>query len=137
MKGEKRKTYPNPEKLIFQPETLFRACCQSKKRLALDGAGTPRRIEILPGIYYNRPMATIIELHCPACHASLWVDVETKQVVQHRRSEKKVHSSFEDLLSKEKQKKEAVEERFSQAKSLEQAKKKKAAEFFEQNLKEK
>jgi vacuolar-type H+-ATPase subunit I/STV1 len=82
-------------------------------------------------------MASLIEIHCPVCHASLWVDVEAKQVVQHKRSEKKVHSSFEDLLSKEKQKKEAVEERFSQAKSLEQAKKRKAAEFFEQTIKEK
>ena len=44
---------------------------------------------------------------------------------------------FEELLTKEKQKKEAVDERFSQAKSLEQAKKKKAAEFFEQTIKEK
>lgn len=82
-------------------------------------------------------MENPIEVHCPICHASLWVDIETKQVVQHKRSEKKVHSSFEDLLGKEKQKKEAVEERFSQAKSLEQAKKKKAAEFFEQTIKEK
>jgi Zn-finger nucleic acid-binding protein len=82
-------------------------------------------------------MEKIIEVQCPICHGSLWVDAEAKQVVQHRRSEKKVHSSFEDLLSREKQKKEAVEERFSQAKSLEQAKKKKAAEFFEQTIKEK
>ncbi len=68
---------------------------------------------------------------------SLWVDAEKMQVVQHERSEKKTHSSFEELLNKEKQKKEAVDERFSQAKSLEQAKKKKATEFFEQTIKEK
>jgi len=79
----------------------------------------------------------LIEIQCPICHASLWVDTEKKTVVQHKRSEKKVHSSFEELLTKEKQKKEAVDERFSQAKSLEQAKKKKAAEFFEQTIKEK
>ncbi len=82
-------------------------------------------------------MDSLIEIQCPVCHASLWVDTAAKQVVQHKRSEKKVHSSFEDLLDKEKRKKEAVEERFSQAKSLEQAKKKKAAEFFEQTIKEK
>jgi len=82
-------------------------------------------------------MENLIEVQCPICHASLWVNAETKQVIQHKRSEKKVHSSFEDLLTKEKQKKEAVDERFSQAKSLEQAKKKKAAEFFEQTIKEK
>jgi Na+-translocating ferredoxin:NAD+ oxidoreductase RnfC subunit len=79
----------------------------------------------------------MIEIECPICHANLWVDTDKKNVVQHKRSEKKQLSSFEELLNKEKQKKEAVDERFSQAQSLEQAKKKKAAEFFEQTIKEK
>ncbi|MEI6614756.1 MAG: hypothetical protein WCL37_07650 [Chrysiogenales bacterium] len=79
----------------------------------------------------------MIEIECPICHASLWVDADKKNVVQHKRSEKKTLSSFEELLSREKQKKAAVDERFSQAQSLEQAKKKKAAEFFEQTIKEK
>jgi oligoribonuclease (3'-5' exoribonuclease) len=79
----------------------------------------------------------MIEIECPVCHANLWVDAKKKNVVQHKRSEKKNLSSFEELLNKEKQKKEAVDERFSQAQSLEQAKKKKAAEFFEQTIKEK
>jgi len=79
----------------------------------------------------------MIEIECPVCHANLWVDAEKKNVVQHKRSEKKQLSSFEELLNKEKQKKEAVDERFSQAQSLEQAKKKKAAEFFDQTIKEK
>ncbi|MDD8012214.1 MAG: hypothetical protein PHX05_01890 [Acidobacteriota bacterium] len=82
-------------------------------------------------------MDNLIEIQCPICHANLWVDIEKKQVVQHKRSERKTVSSFDELLTKEKQKKEAVDERFSQAKSLEQAKKKKAAEFFEQTIKEK
>lgn len=82
-------------------------------------------------------MDNLIEIQCPICHANLWVDIEKKQVVQHKRSERKTVSSFDELLNKEKQKKEAVDERFSQAKSLEQAKKKKAAEFFEQTIKEK
>jgi len=79
----------------------------------------------------------MIEIECPICHANLWVDTDKKNVVQHKRSEKKTLASFEELLSKEKQKKAAVDERFSQAQSLEQAKKKKAAEFFEQTIKEK
>lgn len=79
----------------------------------------------------------MIEIECPVCHANLWVDTDKKNVVQHKRSEKKNQSSFEELLNKEKQKKAAVDERFSQAQSLEQAKKKKAAEFFEQTIKEK
>ncbi|MCX6553633.1 MAG: hypothetical protein NTZ12_01250 [Candidatus Aminicenantes bacterium] len=82
-------------------------------------------------------MDNMIEVECPVCHAKLWVDAEKKNVVQHKRSEKKQLSSFEELLNKEKQKKEAVDERFSQARSLEQAKKKKAAEFFDQTIKEK
>ncbi|MCX6557493.1 MAG: hypothetical protein NTW95_08725 [Candidatus Aminicenantes bacterium] len=82
-------------------------------------------------------MEKMIEVECPVCHAKLWVDAEKKNVVQHKRSEKKQLSSFEELLNKEKQKKEAVDERFSQARSLEQAKKKKAAEFFDQTIKEK
>ena len=82
-------------------------------------------------------MDKMIEIECPICHANLWVDTDKKNVVQHKRSEKKTLSSFEELLNKEKQKKEAVDERFSQAQSLEQAKKKKAAEFFEQTIKEK
>jgi hypothetical protein len=82
-------------------------------------------------------MNTLIEVECPHCHARLWVDTEAQEVVKHEKSEKKTHSSFEDLLSREKQKKEKVEERFSQAKSLEAAKKKKAEELFSQSLKEK
>jgi Zn-finger nucleic acid-binding protein len=82
-------------------------------------------------------MDKMIEIECPICHANLWVDTDKKNVVQHKRSERKQLSSFEELLNKEKQKKEAVDERFSQAQSLEQAKKKKAAEFFEQTIKEK
>ncbi len=82
-------------------------------------------------------MADPIEVLCPVCHASLWIDAETRQVLQHQRSEKKVHSSLEDMLSKEKQKREAADERFSQARSLEQAKKKKAEEFFAKTLKDK
>jgi Na+-translocating ferredoxin:NAD+ oxidoreductase RnfC subunit len=80
-------------------------------------------------------MDNLIEIDCPVCHANLWVDTDKKNVVQYKKSKKKTISSFEELLNKEKQKKEAADERFSQAKSLEQAKKKKAAEFFEQTIK--
>jgi uncharacterized protein YbaR (Trm112 family) len=51
----------------------------------------------------------LIEIECPVCHANLWVDAEKKNVVQHKRSEKKQLSSFEELLNKEKLKKEAVD----------------------------
>jgi hypothetical protein len=80
-------------------------------------------------------MANIIEIKCPQCHSSLWVDVEKKIVVQHKKSQKKCHTSFDDLLLKEKEKKEKTEERFLIAKELEKAKKKKAEEFFKKSFK--
>ncbi len=82
-------------------------------------------------------MENIIEIECPGCHTNLWVDVEKKVVVQHQKTKKKNFSSFDDLLLKEKQKKESVDERFLMAKDLEQAKKKKAEEIFVKSLKEK
>jgi hypothetical protein len=82
-------------------------------------------------------MANIIEIECPACHSDLWVDVEKKVVVQHKKTKKKNFASFDDLLVKEKEKKEKVDERFLMARDLEQAKKKKAEEIFKKSLEDK
>ena len=82
-------------------------------------------------------MDSLIEIECPLCHASLWVDVKQKSVVQHKKSGHKATSSLEELLNKEKEKKEKSDERFLQARELEQIKKKKAAEFFDKTIKEK
>jgi hypothetical protein len=79
-------------------------------------------------------MANIIEIECPGCHGNLWVDVDKKTVVQHKKTKKKNFASFDDLLVKEKEKKEKTEERFLMAKDLEQAKKKKAEEIFKKSL---
>lgn len=80
-------------------------------------------------------MGNIIEIECPECHSSIWVDVDQKVVVEHKKTAKKVHTSFDDLLLKEKEKKEKADERFLMAKELEQAKKKKAEELFAKSLK--
>jgi hypothetical protein len=79
-------------------------------------------------------MANIIEIECPTCHSNLWVDVEKKVVVQHKKTKKKSFASFDDLLTKEKEKKEKVDERFLMARDLEKAKKKKAEEIFKKSL---
>lgn len=79
-------------------------------------------------------MANIIEIECPLCHSDLWVDVEKKVVVQHKKTKKKNFASFDDLLVKEKEKKEKADERFLMARDLEQAKKKKAEEIFKKSL---
>jgi hypothetical protein len=82
-------------------------------------------------------MGNIIEIECPGCHASLWIDADKKVVIQHKKTKRKNLASFDDLLSKEKEKKEKVEERFSMAKELEEAKKKKAEKIFKKSLKDK
>ena len=81
-------------------------------------------------------MGNIIEIECPECHTSLWVDVDKKVVVQHKKTKKKNFNSFDDLLLKEKVKKEKTDERFLQAKELEEAKKKKAEELFKKSFKD-
>jgi len=82
-------------------------------------------------------MANIIEIECPDCHSNLWVDIEKQQVVQHKKTKKKSFESFGDLLVKEKVKKQKVDERFLQAKDLEEAKRKKAQEIFKKSFEEK
>jgi uncharacterized protein YbaR (Trm112 family) len=81
-------------------------------------------------------MEKVIEIKCPLCHGSLWVDVEKKEVISHEKSHKKNMVSFDELLIKEKEKKEKSEQRFKQAQELESAKKKKAEEIFKKSLSE-
>lgn len=78
-------------------------------------------------------MEKIVEIICPKCHSSLWIDVETKEVVQHKKSDRPKHT-FDDLLKKEKEKKEHTEERFLSAKELEKTKKKRADELFKKSF---
>jgi len=80
-------------------------------------------------------MEKIIEVTCPKCKSNLWIDVEKKEVVQHKKGAKQL-SSFEDLLANEKKKKESTEETFSSARELEKAKKKKAEEIFNKSFKD-
>ena len=82
-------------------------------------------------------MANIIEIECPECHANLWIDVDTKTVIQHKKTKKKAFESFDDLLLKEKEKKQKVDERFLMAKDLEEAKRKKAEEIFKKSFEDK
>jgi uncharacterized protein YbaR (Trm112 family) len=46
-------------------------------------------------------MAELIEVECPVCRGTLWVDVEKKVVVQHEKTKKKKITSLDDLLLKE------------------------------------
>jgi len=80
-------------------------------------------------------MAKLIEVDCPLCRSKLWIDMETQQVVQHKKVDRRDPADFADLLVKEKEKKEKADLRFTQARELEKAKKEKAARIFEAQLK--
>jgi hypothetical protein len=86
-------------------------------------------------MYYNHTMANIIEIECPDCHSSLWIDPERKVVIQHKKTKKKTFESFDSLLLKEKEKKEKADEKFLLAKELEKEKKKKAEAIFKKSIK--
>jgi hypothetical protein len=82
-------------------------------------------------------MANLIEIECPHCHHSLWVDPAKKIVIQQKKAQKKKTKSFDSLLQKEIEKKEKADERFIMAKELELEKKRKADDLFKKSIKEK
>lgn len=81
-------------------------------------------------------MSKIIKIECPSCHDELWVDTETETVIQHKKTEKKNFSSFEDLILGEKKKKEQADEKFELARKLKEEKKKQAEEIFNKSFKD-
>jgi len=80
-------------------------------------------------------MPKLIEVDCPQCRSRLWIDIETHQVIQHKKATRREPADFSDLLQKEKEKKEKTDQRFAQARELERAKKEKAKRLFEQQIK--
>ncbi len=81
-------------------------------------------------------MSNIIKIECPSCHGELWIDSETQKVIQHKKTDKKNFTSFEDLILGEKEKKEQADEKFELARKLKEEKKKKAEDFFRKSFKD-
>ena len=63
-------------------------------------------------------MSNIIKIECPSCHEELWIDTDTQKIIQHKKSDKKNFSSFEDLILGEKKKKEQADEKFDLARKF-------------------
>ncbi len=78
-------------------------------------------------------MGKILEVDCPGCTATLWIDADSGDVIQHKHKDK-AKASLEEMLQKEKRKKENVDNRFLQAKNLEEEKKRKAEALFKSNF---
>jgi len=76
----------------------------------------------------------IFEVVCPCCRASLWVDAASQTVVKSEKGAGKEKSSLDDLLTKEKQRRDGFERKFEATAELEKQKQKKAREKFDQAL---
>ncbi|HEX9901950.1 MAG TPA: hypothetical protein VGB72_03720 [Acidobacteriota bacterium] len=76
----------------------------------------------------------VFEVVCPCCRAALWVDAASRTVVQSEKGACKEKSSLDDLLVKEKQRRDGFERKFKATAELEKQKQKKAREKFDKAL---
>ncbi|MGD0782186.1 MAG: hypothetical protein ABSA30_04910, partial [Candidatus Aminicenantales bacterium] len=72
----------------------------------------------------------VFEIVCPHCQTVIWVDGENRRVLKAEKAAKK-KESLDELLLKEKQKKDGLATKFEATAALEQEKLKKAREKFE------
>ena len=72
----------------------------------------------------------VFEVVCPCCRSVIWVDGTTGGIVKSERAAKK-KESLDELLIKEKQKKDGLATKFEATAALEQEKLKKAREKFD------
>jgi hypothetical protein len=71
----------------------------------------------------------VFEVICPCCQATLWVDPSAQSVIKSEKGAKK-KASLDDLLLKEKKKKEGFEHKFEATAEIEKQKRQKAKEKF-------
>lgn len=75
-----------------------------------------------------------LTVKCPHCQSELIIDAESGIVIESIKPEKKL--SFDEILSKEKNKSKELEEKFSQAFQQEKKKKEYLEEKFKESLSE-
>jgi len=72
----------------------------------------------------------VFEIVCPHCGTVIWVDGENKNVLKTERTARK-KESLDDLLAREKTKRDGMATKFEATASLEKQKKDKARDAFE------
>lgn len=82
----------------------------------------------------NAKKAGVFEIVCPCCHSILWVDGITRDIVKTEKQAAKKKGSLDELLEKEKKRKEEFDRKFEATAELERQKKAKAKEAFEKAL---
>lgn len=75
----------------------------------------------------------VFQLVCPCCQSTIWVDGETREVLQSERAKKK-RSSLDDLVSREVKRAEDMGRKFDATFELQAEKKQKSDEKFRQAL---
>jgi hypothetical protein len=74
----------------------------------------------------------IREVVCPCCQATLWIEAETGRLIKSEKAAVgKKKESLDDLLLKEKKKKEGFATKFESTAEIEKQKREKAQEAFE------
>lgn len=77
----------------------------------------------------------VLEIVCPCCQATLWVEAETGRLVKSEKAAvARKKESLDDLLSREKKKIEGFATKFESTAEVEKQKREKAKEAFEKAL---
>jgi hypothetical protein len=76
----------------------------------------------------------VFEVVCPCCQSVLWVDGISREIVKTERQAAKKKGSLDDLLEKEKKRRDEFGRKFEATAELERQKKEKAKEAFEKAL---
>jgi hypothetical protein len=82
----------------------------------------------------GKTKAGVFEVICPCCQSVLWVDGITRQVVKTEKHAAKKKGSLDELLEKEKKRRDEFERKFEATAELERQKKEKAKAAFEKAL---
>jgi uncharacterized Zn finger protein (UPF0148 family) len=75
----------------------------------------------------------VFQVVCPCCETTIWVDSESREVLQSERAKKK-KGSLDDLVSREVKRTEEMGRKFDATFELHEQKKQKADEKFRQAL---
>ena len=82
----------------------------------------------------SKEKTQVFQIICPICQSLLWVDSATEEVIQFEKKGGKRKKSLDELLIKEKKRKDEFGKKFEATAELEREKKKKAKEKFEKVL---
>ncbi len=82
----------------------------------------------------ERQKSGVFEIVCPCCQSIIWVDGISREIVQTEKRAGRKKGSLDDLLEKEKKRKEDFDRKFEATAELERQKKERAKQAFEKAL---